>query len=170
MEYLILGKEIATIFVNIATPIMLSFSSPVSDIIGADSNKVGGHIPSKANHGKTAILHFKTKKINDHLPIVILTEKDKFIFKFKYKENLENNTIEIGRGRVNSSYNPKYKTPNYIYYEGKTSVKFKNLKSTPITINGRKISKIGYFSKGIPFEVSLKPTSNRPSNLKEVTR
>lgn len=169
MDYFVLGKQVSTLLINTLSPLVLTFQTPVKNIIIPNQKYFHAVSDEKANEGKTAILYAKSNKINGTQPVTVLTEKGKYIFIPEYAPVVKDNNIDVYKGKVNSSYDVVHKEAgSYVYFEGDTSVKIKNLRKHPIEVNGIRIKdeKVGYFSKGTPLKIKLNSVPRRPKNIR----
>ncbi|MBK22905.1 MAG: hypothetical protein CME70_03230 [Halobacteriovorax sp.] len=168
MDYFVLGKQVSTLLINTLSPLVLTFQTPVKNVIVPDSRYFHAVHDSQANEGKTVILWAKKNPSLSSQTITVLLEKGSYVFAPENTKQVKDKDINIYKGKVNSSYDVVYKTKDYIYFEGDTSIKIKNLRKRPIEINGIRVNaeKVGYFSKGTPLKIKLNSVPKRPKNIR----
>ena len=158
MNFFMLPGHIATLFVGFKFALILTFENPITGYGGASHAEISIFRDLSFNKGQTIIINPKTDKLDTNL--VIFTKNRKYNFYIKFDKERAFKFVDVYNGKINNSYVLKREANSYKYYEGKTSVKIANKQKYPIYVNGRKVKRVQYFSKGIPLFIKKNPEKN----------
>ncbi len=146
MIFHILMNQMTTIFLSLNLLTTLSFESEIeSYLYGGSGEEMFFQV---MNNNKTLAIRPKIEGSFSNL--LVITKKRKYYFVLKYDKANPHQFIEVKDGVRNHALTKKMTMPNFEILEGDNSILFINSKSTEVDVNGVKVKRREYFSKGVP--------------------
>jgi type IV secretory pathway VirB9-like protein len=156
MIFYILLNHITTLFVSLGLLTTLTFDSEITSYLYGGSNE--DLFIKVANNRKT--LAIKPKRAGIKSNLLVMTKDRKFYFNVRFNDKQPHEFIEVKSAQINHAMRKRLETREYRIMEGSTSIAVINKKSSPLRVNGKQISKKGYFSKGVPLFINSKRILN----------
>ncbi len=148
MTFHILLNHIATVFLSTSMLTTLSFESEVESFIyGGGKAEVFLELTNK---NKTLAIKAH-QNINSNL--LVVTKKRKYYFDLKTGDR-PHRFIEVKHGAINGSHKEIYSEKSFKILEGRSSRLVVNKSKKEILVNGLKVDKKEYFSKGDPLFIN----------------
>ena len=135
-----------TLFVSLHFLTSLSFDSEVYFYLyGGDKNEIFFQV---TNNERT--LAIKPKKEGALSNLLVITRNRKYYFELEYDSKNAHKFIEVKDGVMNHALTQITSNPDYDILEGDSSILFINKSSQEVQVNGVKVRRREYFSKGVP--------------------
>lgn len=146
MIFHILLNQMTTLFLSLNLLTTMTFDSDIqSYLYGGGKEDVFFQV---TNNQRT--LAMRPKMEGDFSNLLVITRKRKYYFSLKYDKESPHQFIEIKDGVMNHALTKKLSNLSYDIFEGDNSILFVNKRDQEVTINGKKIKRSDYFSKGVP--------------------
>ena len=146
MIFHILLNQMTTLFLSVHLLTTLTFDSEIqSYLYGGGQNEIFFQITNKER-----TLAIKPKTEGGFSNLLIITKNRKYYFNLEYDKTRPHTFIEVKDGVMNHALTKKTSHPSYEILEGDNSILFINKSSEEVLINGQKVKKRDYFSKGVP--------------------
>lgn len=146
MTFYILINQITTLFLSLNLLTTLSFESEIqSYLYGGSQEDIFFQV---TNDHKTLAL--KPKREGDYSNLLVVTKNRKFYFDLKHDKTRPHQFIEVRDGVISHALTKKMETKDFELLEGEGSLLFINRKDTEVSVNGIKVKRREYLSKGIP--------------------
>lgn len=146
MIFHILMNQMTTIFLSLNLLTTLSFDSEIqSYLYGGSQEEMFFQV---TNNHKT--LAMKPKMDGTYSNLLVITKNNKYYFDLKSDELAPHQFIEIKNGVMNHALSKKLKTKDFEILEGDSSILFINNKLNEVNVNGLKVKRRQYLSKGVP--------------------
>jgi len=146
MTFHIILNQITTLFLSLNLLTTLSFESEIqSYLYGGSPEEMFFQV---TNNQKT--LAMKPKLAGGLSNLLVITKKKKYYFDLKEVTTGSHQFIEVKDGVMNHALSKKIENKDYEILEGESSLLFINRRMDEVNVNGMKIKKREYLSKGIP--------------------
>ena len=146
MTFFILLNQMTTLFVSLNLLTTLSFESEIeSYLYGGSAEEVYFRVTNK---NKT--LAIKALMNGDLSNLLVITKQRKYYFDLSLSVTSPHQFIEISRGMPTRTLKRKLQTNDFEILEGNSSMLFVNRKKKEVMVNGIKVRKRQYLSKGVP--------------------
>jgi hypothetical protein len=144
MDFYILAKCTAILFLSLQNPTTLVFEEPIEFMSLGKNGSVEVH---RSKNKKILVLQAKREL---EAQMVVLTKNQNFQFKIKSLQSNYHPLVHIHAGAINKTYVNKLETSDFKILEGDSSILFQNKKEEPILVNDVLVKREEYFSKGSP--------------------
>lgn len=156
MIFHILANQITTLFLGINLLTTLTFQGEIkSYMYGGSQQDVFFQV---TNDNKTLVLKPVTNGTLSNL--LVLTTTGKYYFKLDISNSSPHQFVEVKEGSINHAFKTVVDTKAFKISEGATSTRFINKLPYPIEVNGLKIERSGFLSKGVPLMINNQRTLN----------
>jgi hypothetical protein len=155
VTFQILLNQITTLFVGLNLLTTLSFESEIKSFYYG-GNKDDVYL--KTTDSRTLLI--KPYRVDALSNLLVVTQKRKYYFVLSYDQANPHGFIEVRHGVMNHALKKKIETTDYEILEGESSLLFINRRATEIDVNGIKVNKREYFSKGVPLLIEKKRILN----------
>lgn len=146
MIFHILLNQMTTLFLTLNLLTTMTFDSEIqSYLYGGGKDDFFFQV---TNNQRT--LAMRPKVEGEFSNLLVITRKHKYYFNLKYDKNAPHQFIEIKDGVMNHALTKKVSNSTYDIFEGDDSVLFVNKSDHEMTLNGKKVKRSDYFSKGVP--------------------
>jgi len=146
MTFYILLNQVTTLFLSLNLLTTLSFDSEIqSYLYGGSKEDVFFQV---TNNNKTLVL--KPQRATGFSNLMVVTKKRKYYFKVDYDQSHPHEFIEVRDGIINHAYKHLKEFEDFEIKEGGASLLVVKKKNKDIVINGVKVERREYFSKGVP--------------------
>lgn len=152
MDAFIIPKTIAYIFLSTSSPTTLHFEEPVEFMQAGK----GSDFDVMFSKNRKSLVIRPVGTFEEPKNMVILSKDTHFHFKLVNMESRQHDFVYIHKGKANSTYVKKFENELVIIHEGESSLYIVNKTSSPIDINGSKIEKHVFISKGLPVILNSK--------------
>jgi len=145
MTFYILLNQITTIFLSLNLLTTLSFESEIKSFYYGGSKE---DVFIKETDNKTLLLKpYRTDGLSN---LLVVTLKRKYYFQLAYDASEPHTFVEVRHGLMNHAQTKKAVTESYEIWEGSSSILFVNKSPAEVNVNGIKVKKREYVSKGVP--------------------
>ncbi|HXH74374.1 MAG TPA: TrbG/VirB9 family P-type conjugative transfer protein [Bacteriovoracaceae bacterium] len=155
MDFYILAKSIAYLFLSLNAPTTLVFQEPIEYV---SAGKNGDFSLNRSNNQKILVIQ-PLKEITE-TNMVIITKDQHFQFKLKTVDKGHHAFVYVYPGAINKTFVKKVETEDFRLLEGDSSVLVRNRKAGPIKVNDVLVERDEYFSKGVPLFINSKRVLN----------
>jgi len=146
MTFHIILNQITTLFLSLNLLTTLSFDSEIqSYLYGGSPEEMFFQV---TNNQKT--LAMKPRLAGSLSNLLVITKKRKYYFDLREAATGSHQFIEVKDGVMNHALTKKIETKDYEILEGDSSLLFINRRMDEVNVNGVKIKKREYLSKGVP--------------------
>lgn len=152
MEAYIIPKTIAYIFLSTSSPTTLHFEEPVEFMQAGK----GSDFEVAFSKNRKSLVIRPVGTFEDQKNMVIISPSTHFHFKLMNMESRQHDFVYIHPGHPNSSYIKKFEDDLVKIHEGLSSLYIVNKSSSPIEVNGSKVDRHVYVSKGLPVIINGK--------------
>lgn len=152
MDAFIIPKTIAYIFLSTSSPTTLHFEEPVEFMQAGK----GSDFDVMFSKNRKSIVIRPVGTYEDPKNMVILSKDTHFHFKLVNMELRQHDFVYIHKGKPNSTYVKKFENELVKIHEGESSLYIVNKTNSPIDINGSKIERHVFISKGLPVILNSK--------------
>jgi hypothetical protein len=153
MDAFILPKTIAYIFLSTASPTTLHFERPVEFMQAGNGNDFNVMF---SKNKKTLVLRPMSPFAGEK-NMVVISEDTHFHFKLMTLESRQHDFIYVHKGKENATYVKKFEDETVKIHEGDSSLYLINKSKEPIDVNGTKVDRQTFLSKGLPVLVNGRP-------------
>jgi hypothetical protein len=150
MDAFIIPKTIAYIFLSTSSPTTLHFEDPVEFMQAGK----GSDFDVTFSKNRQSLVIRPVGFFEGTKNMVILSKDTHFHFKLINNESKQHDFIYIHKGRENSTYVKKFENEIIKVHEGESSIYLVNKLKEPIEVNGVKIERHIFISKGLPVIVN----------------
>jgi hypothetical protein len=150
MDAFIIPKTIAYIFLSTSSPTTLHFDDPVEFM---QAGKGSDFDVSFSKNRKSLVIR-PIGTFLDPKNMVIISEATHFHFKLVNMESKQHDFVYIHKGKPNSTYVKKFENDVVLVHEGESSLYIVNKTGTALDVNGSKVDRHTYLSKGLPVIVN----------------
>ncbi len=146
MTFYILLNQITTVFLSFNLLTTLTFESEIQNYLyGGSPEEMYFQVTN--NHRTLAI---KPKLEGQFSNLLVITKKGKYYFDLKHSQKDPHQFVEVKDGIMNHALTKKIQTKDYEVLEGDHSLLFINHKDGEVVVNGLRVKKREYLSKGVP--------------------
>lgn len=146
MDAYILPKTIAYIFLSTSSPTTLHFEEPIEFM---QAGRTSDFDVSFSKNKKTIVIRPVTS-FDLARNMIVVSKDDNFHFKLLNNESRQHDFVYIHRGKQNSTYVKKFENDSVKVHEGDSSLYIVNKSKGPIDINGTRVERHTFISKGLP--------------------
>lgn len=155
MDFYILAKSIACLFLSLSSPTTLVFQEPIEYV---SAGKNGDFVLNRSNNQK--ILVIQPRKDIGETSMVVITKDQHFQFKVKTVDKGHHAFVYVYPGMVNKTFIKKMDTSDYRILEGDSSILVQNKRDVSLRVNGKQVKREEHFSKGVPLFINDKRVLN----------
>jgi len=149
MDAFIIPKTVAYIFLSTSSPTTLHFPAPVEFMQAGK----GSDFDVAFSKNRKSIVIRPIGAFSEPKNMVVISEEMNFHFKLINKESFQHDFVYIHKGKANSTYVKKFENDQVKIHEGDNSLYVVNKLQTPIEVNGAKVERQIFISKGLPVMV-----------------
>jgi len=151
----ILLSQITTIFLGLNMLTTLSFESEIKSFYYGGSKE---DVFIKETDNKTLLLKpYRTDGLSN---LLVVTLKRKYYFQLAYDATTPHTFVEVRHGLINHAQTKKVSNDQYEIWEGASSIQFVNKSANEVLVNGLKVLRREYLSKGVPIFLNGKRILN----------
>jgi hypothetical protein len=156
MTFYILLDQVTKLFVSLGLLTTLSFDSQITSYLYGGSKE--DLFISVTNNMRTLTLKPKREGVNSNL--LVITKNRKYYFDINYSESNPHKFIEVKSGQINHGMRKLFSINGVDVLEGQSSVLLINNNKKSVQVNGQKVAKKKYLSKGVPIFLENKRIYN----------
>lgn len=152
MDAFILPKTVAYIFLSTTSPTTLHFPSPIEFMQAGK----GSDFDVVFSKNRKSLVIRPVGSFSEAKNMVVISDEMNFHFKLINSESGQHDFVYLHKGRANDTYIKKYEDTKVKIHEGKSSLYIVNKLSSPIDVNGSRVDRHIFLSKGLPVLVDGK--------------
>ncbi len=155
MDFYILTKSIAYLFLSLSSPTTLVFQEPIEYV---SAGKNGDFALNRSNNQKILVIQ-PLKEIAE-TNMVVITKEQHFQFKVRPVEKGHHTFVYVYPGAINKTFVKKLETSDFRILEGDSSILVQSKRDGPLTVNDYEVKREDHFSKGVPLFINGKRVLN----------
>jgi hypothetical protein len=148
VDFYILAKASVYLFLSIIHPSTLVFNEPI-EYVSLGKNKDVEVVRSQ-NH---KILIIQSKGNIERSNMIVITKNHHYQFNVSTRDNDFHSLVYVYPGEINQTFIKKEETAKFRILEGDQSILFQNKTNEILHVNGVKVRREEYFSKGAPIMI-----------------
>jgi hypothetical protein len=152
MDAFIIPKTMAYVFLSTSSPTTLHFQAPVEFMQAGK----GSDFDVAFSKNRRSLVIRPVGTFSEPKNMVVISEEMNFHFKLINMESQQHDFVYIHKGKANSTYVKKFENDLVKIHEGDSSLYIVNKLPTAIEINGAKVERQTFISKGLPVIVDGK--------------
>lgn len=150
MIFHILANQVTTLFLGLNLLTTLTFQGEIkSYLYGGSQQDVFFQV---TNDNKTLVL--KPVANSSLSNLLVLTTTGKYYFKLDISSSNPHQFVEVKEGVINHAFKTVMDNKAFKLSEGGTSLRFINKLQSPIEVNGIKVERSSFISKGVPIIIN----------------
>jgi hypothetical protein len=155
MDFYILAKSMAFLFLSLSSPTTLVFQEPIEYV---SAGKNGDFAINRSNNQKILVIQ-PLKEIAE-TNMVVITKEQHFQFKLSTSDKYHHTFVYVYPGAINKTFVKKLETPDFRILEGDSSTLVQNKRDGPLRVNDKELEREDHFSKGVPLFINGKRVLN----------
>jgi hypothetical protein len=155
MDFYILTKSIAYLFLSLNSPTTLVFQEPIEYV---SAGKNGDFTLNRSNNQKILVVQ-PLKEVSES-NMVVITKDQHFQFKVNTVTKGHHVFVYVYPGMINKTFIKKLETADFRILEGDSSILVQNKRDGVLKVNDRMVDRDKYFSKGVPLFINEKRILN----------
>ncbi len=155
MDFYVLAKSIAYLFLSLNSPTTLVFQEPIEYV---SAGKNGDFALNRSNNQKILVIQ-PLKEVSD-TNMVVITKDQHFQFKINTATKRHHTFVYVYPGMINKTFIKKLETSDFRILEGDSSILVQNKRDGVLKVNDRTVDRDEYFSKGVPLFINEKRILN----------